>query len=168
MKKTKAKAKATNISDNISFKEATYSETASRLKIKNEPTDAHLKAMQTVANAVFQPLREWAEHPIKINSMYRSQELCEAIPNSSKTSQHTKGQAIDLTTLGEKSNRELFFYIKDNLDFDQLIWEFGKDPNSEDGSPRWIHVSYVNKKANRNNVLVAKYKGSKATYYKMA
>ena len=124
--------------------------------------------MQTVANEVFQPLREWAGHPIKINSMYRSQELCEAIPNSSKTSQHTKGQAIDLTTLGEKSNRELFFYIKDNLNFDQLIWEFGKDPNSEDGSPRWIHVSYVNKKANRNNVLVAKYKGSKATYYKMA
>lgn len=168
MKKTKAKAKATNISDNISFKEATYSETASRLKIKNEPNDAHLKAMQTVANEVFQPLREWAGHPIKINSMYRSQELCEAIPNSSKFSQHTKGQAIDLTTLGEKSNRELFFYIKEKLQFDQLIWEFGKDPNSEDGSPRWIHVSYVNKKANRNNVLVAKYKGSKATYYKMA
>ena len=168
MKKTKAKAKATNISDNISFREATYSETATRLKIKNTPTDAHLKAMQTVANEVFQPLREWAGHKIKINSMYRSQELCEAIPNSSKTSQHTKGQAIDLTTLGEKSNRELFFYIKDNLNFDQLIWEFGKDPNSEDGSPRWIHVSYVNKKANRNNVLVAKYKGSKATYYKMA
>ena len=168
MKKTKAKAKATNISDNISFREATYSETATRLKIKNTPTDAHLKAMQTVANEVFQPLREWAGHPIKINSMYRSQELCEAIPNSSKTSQHTKGQAIDLTTLGEKSNRELFFYIKDNLNFDQLIWEFGKDPNSEDGSPRWIHVSYVNKKANRNNVLVAKYKGSKATYFKMA
>ena len=68
MKKTKAKA--TNISDNISFREATYSETASRLKIKNSPTDAHLKAMQTVANEVFQPLREWAGHPIKINSMY--------------------------------------------------------------------------------------------------
>ena len=166
MKKTKAKA--TNISDNISFREATYSETATRLKIKNTPTEEHLKAMKAVANEVFQPLREWAGHPIKINSMYRSQELCEAIPNSSKTSQHTKGQAIDLTTLGEKSNRELFFYIKDNLNFDQLIWEFGKDPNSEDGSPRWIHVSYVNKKANRNNVLVAKYKGSKATYYKMA
>lgn len=166
MKKTKAKA--TNISDNISFREATYSDTATRLKIKNTPTEEHLKAMKAVANEVFQPLREWAEHPIRINSMYRSQELCEAIPNSSKTSQHTKGQAIDLTTLGEKSNRELFYYIKDNLDFDQLIWEFGKSPESEDGSPRWIHVSYVSKKANRKNVLVAKYKGSKATYYKMA
>ncbi len=166
MKKTKAKV--TNISDNISFKEATYSDTATRLKIKNTPTEEHLKAMKAVANEVFQPLREWAEHPIRINSMYRSPELCEAIPNSSKTSQHTKGQAIDLTTLGEKSNRELFYYIKDNLDFDQLIWEFGKSPESEDGSPRWIHVSYVSKKANRNNVLVAKYKGSKATYYKMA
>tara|TARA_R100001163_G_C5048894_1_gene185880 strand:+ start:1106 stop:1612 length:507 start_codon:yes stop_codon:yes gene_type:complete len=168
MKKTKTKKVSNNISDNISFKEATYSETARRLKIKNEPTEVHLKAMKIVAKEVFQPLREWADHPIKINSMYRSQELCEAIPNSSKTSQHTKGEAIDLTTLGEKSNRELFFYIKDNLDFDQLIWEFGKSPDSEEGSPRWIHVSYINKKANRKNVLVAKYKGSQATYYKMA
>ena len=159
--------KTENISENISFKEATYSQTASKLKIKNVPTESHIKTMKVTAEKVFQPLREWAEHPIRINSFYRSADLCEAI-KSSRTSQHTKGQAIDLSTMGEKTNAELFNYIKDNLDFDQLIWEFGKDPNSEDGSPRWIHVSYVNKKANRNNVLVAKYKGSKATYYKMA
>tara|TARA_R100000988_G_C3950112_1_gene140640 strand:- start:125 stop:628 length:504 start_codon:yes stop_codon:yes gene_type:complete len=158
-----------NISKHISFKEATYSQTASKHKIKNVPTEAHLKNMKLLAEKCFEPLREWCDHPIRVNSMYRSQELCEAIPNSSKTSQHTcnNGAAIDMTSLGEKSNRELFFWIKDNLDFDQMIWEFGKSPDSEDGSPRWIHLSYVSKKANRNNVLVAKYKGSQATYYKM-
>jgi zinc D-Ala-D-Ala carboxypeptidase len=164
----KKKEKVNNsISKHISFKEATYSQTASKHKIKNVPTELHLKNMKVLAEKCFEPLREWCDHPIRVNSMYRSQELCEAIPNSSKTSQHTKGQAIDMTSLGEKSNRELFFWIKDNLDFDQMIWEFGKSPDSEDGSPRWIHLSYVSKKANRNNVLVAKYKGSQATYYRM-
>ena len=148
-----------NISEHISFKEAVYSQTASKLKIKNVPTESHIKTMQVTAEKVFQPLREWAEHPIRINSFYRSADLCEAI-KSSRTSQHTKGQAIDLSTMGEKTNAELFNYIKDNLDFDQLIWEFGSDDE-----PKWIHVSYVNKKANRNRILRAKYKGSSVYYH---
>ena len=151
--------KTENISEHISFKEATYSQTASKLKIKNVPTESHIKTMQVTAEKVFQPLREWAEHPIRINSFYRSADLCEAI-KSSRTSQHTKGQAIDLSTMGEKTNAELFNYIKDNLDFDQLIWEFGSD-----NEPKWIHVSYVNKKANRNRILRAKYKGSSVYYH---
>ena len=151
--------KTENISEHISFKEATYSQTASKLKIKNVPTESHIKTMKVTAEKVFQPLREWAEHPIRINSFYRSADLCEAI-KSSRTSQHTKGQAIDLSTMGEKTNAELFNYIKDNLDFDQLIWEFGSD-----NEPKWIHVSYVNKKANRNRILRAKYKGSSVYYH---
>lgn len=151
--------KTENISEHISFKEATYSQTASKLKIKNVPTESHIKTMKVTAEKVFQPLREWAEHPIRINSFYRSADLCEAI-KSSRTSQHTKGQAIDLSTMGEKTNAELFNYIKDNLDFDQLIWEFGSDDE-----PKWIHVSYVNKKANRNRILRAKYKGSSVYYH---
>lgn len=156
----KSKKKQEKISSNISYKEATFSQTAKNLNIKNVPTDAHLKNMRLVADKVFQPLREWADHPIRINSMYRSPDLCEAI-RSSRTSQHTKGQAIDLCTLGEKTNGELFEYIKENLDFDQMIWEFGKE------NPKWIHVSYVSKKANRNRILKAKYKGSQVTYYVM-
>lgn len=150
--------KTENISENISFKEATYSQTASKLKIKNNPTEAHIKNMKTVAEKVFQPLREFAGHPIRINSFYRSADLCEAI-KSSRTSQHTKGQAIDLSTMGEKSNADLFNFIKENLDFDQIIWEFGSDEE-----PQWIHVSYVNKKANRKNVLKATRKGSQVYY----
>ena len=151
--------KIENISKNISYKEAIYSETAKKLKIKNVPNESHIKNMKLIAEKVFQPLREWAEHPIRINSFYRSADLCEAI-KSSRTSQHTKGQAIDLSTMGEKTNAELFNYIKDNLDFDQLIWEFGSDDE-----PKWIHVSYVSKKANRNRILRAKYKGSSVYYH---
>ena len=62
--------------------------------------------------------------------------------------------------MGEKTNAELFEFIKDNLDFDQMIWEFGNDEE-----PQWIHVSYVNKKANRKNLLKAYRKGSQV-YYK--
>ena len=159
MKKTKTKV-SKNISENISFKEATFSNTAKRLKIKNEPSETHLKNMKTIAEKVFQPLREWAGHPIRINSMFRCPELCYAIGSNGKTSQHTKGQAIDLSTLGEKSNGELFEYIKENLDFDQLIWEFGNNSN-----PKWIHVSFVNKKANRKRALRATKRGSQVTYY---
>jgi hypothetical protein len=56
-----------------------------------------------------------------------------------------------------KSNLDMFHYIKDNLDFDQLIWEFGSEP-------KWLHVSYVSKKKNRNQVLVTKRKGVYYTY----
>jgi hypothetical protein len=165
MKKTKAKTSKT-ISENISFKEATFSNTAKRLKIKNEPLETHLTNMKTVAEKCFQPLREWAEHPIRVNSFYRCAELNTAI-RGSINSQHCKGQAIDISSLGEKSNRELFEWIKENCDFDQMIWEFGGDPNLENTNPKWIHISYVNKKSNRNRILRAKSKGSSVTYYVM-
>jgi len=158
MAKTKAKVSKA-ISENISFKEATFSNTAKRLKIKNEPTETHIKNMKTIAEKCFQPLREWADHPIAVNSMYRCSKLCEAI-GSSKNSQHTQGQALDISTLGEKTNGELFEWIKENLKFDQLIWEFGNNNN-----PRWIHISYVNPKKNRNRVLKAKKRGSQITYF---
>ena len=157
----KSKKKQEKISSNISYKEDTFSQTAKNLNIKNVPTEAHLKNMKLIADKVFQPLREWADHPIRINSMYRTPDLCEAI-KSTRTSQHTKGQAIDLCTLWEKTNGELFEYIKENLDFDQMIWEFGNDVN-----PKWIHVSFVSKKTNRNRILRAKAKGSQVTYYVM-
>lgn len=160
MKKTKTKTKVSKkISENISFKEATFSQTAKKLKIKNEPSEEHLKNMKVVAENVFQPLRDWCGHAIRVNSFYRCEALNSAI-RGSLNSQHIKGYAIDISSLGEKTNGELFEYIKENLEFDQLIWEFGNDE-----SPKWIHVSYVNKKTNRNRILRAKYKGSSVTYY---
>lgn len=156
MKKTKAKTSKT-ISENISFKEATFSNTAKRLKIKNEPLETHLTNMKTVAEKCFQPLREWAEHPIRVNSFYRCAELNTAI-RGSINSQHCKGQAIDISSLGEKSNRELFEWIKENCDFDQMIWEFGDDKN-----PAWVHVSYKSE-GNRKQVLRALKSKGRTTY----
>jgi len=155
----KSKKKITKISDNISYREATHSDTAKRLNIKNDPTEDHLVNMILIAEKVFQPLREWCEHPIKINSMYRSEALNTAL-RGSKSSQHRFGQALDLDTLGEKSNADLFNYISENLSYDQLIWEAGTDDE-----PDWIHVSYVNEEKNRKQRLKMKRKGARTQYY---
>lgn len=146
------------VSKHISWAEATHSATAKKKEIANEPGQQEIVAMKKLAKEIFEPLREWAGEPIRVNSFYRSPELCEAI-GSKATSQHTKGQAIDIDAAGEKTNADLFQYIKDNLDFDQLIWEFGDDEN-----PDWIHVSYVGPNGNRNRVLKAVKKGKKTNY----
>jgi len=143
------------ISKHISYKEATGSNYAKQNGIKNKPDDEQVENMQLLAEKVFEPLREWVDAPIKVNSMFRSLELNTALKGS-KTSSHMKGEAMDITSMGGKSNLEMFHWIKDNLDFDQLIWEFGKEP-------KWLHVSY-NKDNNRKQVLVTKKRGVYYTY----
>jgi hypothetical protein len=138
------------ISKHISDKEATKSITALRLGIDNTPNGTAYNNMKTLAANVFEPLREWVGGAIKITSMYRSTELNEAI-GGSKTSQHCKGQAIDIDDIyGHKTNAEMFEYIKDNLEFDTLIWEFGSGDN-----PDWVHISYVDLEKNRKRILKA-------------
>lgn len=137
------------ISEHISYKEATFSETAKKLKLKNKPSEEQLENMKAVAKHIFEPLREWVKKPIRVNSFFRSEEVNTAIKGSLK-SLHMQGQAIDIDSLGGKTNAEMFLYIKDNLDFDQLIWEFG-----DEKEPNWLHVSYKNKDDNRKQVLQA-------------
>jgi zinc D-Ala-D-Ala carboxypeptidase len=146
------------ISKHISWNEAVKSKTAEKNEIENIPNENQIQEMKKLAKNIFEPLREWAEHPIGVNSFFRSPELCLKL-KSKATSQHTKGQAIDIDSLGDKSNADLFYYIKDNLNFDQLIWEFGDDEN-----PDWIHVSFVSNSANRGNVLKAIKKNKKTQY----
>ena len=147
------------ISKHISYKEATYSRTATRLDIDNEPNDKQMNNMCLIAEEVFEPLRMWVGGPIKINSFFRSPELNTAIGGSSK-SQHCHGQAIDLDdTFGRATNAEMYEFIKKHLDFDQMIWEFGDDDN-----PDWVHVSYVSEEENRNRCLKA-YKEKGKTKY---
>ena len=145
------------ISDHISYKEAVNSNYAKQYKIENKPTAAHIKNMELIAEKVFEPLRDWVKYPIRINSMFRSEDLNRGIKGAPR-SQHLTGNAIDLTSMGGKSNLDMFHYIKDNLDFDQLIWEYGSE------NPRWLHVSYKNKKDNRKQVLVIKRKGKYFTW----
>jgi hypothetical protein len=147
------------ISKHISYKEGTYSITATRLGLENKPTDTHLANMELLAEKIFEPLRSWVNGPIKINSFYRSPDLNKAIGGSSK-SQHCHGQAIDIDdTYGYMSNADMFMYIKENLDFDQMIWEFGTEDN-----PDWVHVSYVNSEDNRNRCLKAYRENGKTKY----
>ena len=147
------------ISKHISYKEGVYSTTAMRREIDNTPNDEQLSNMELIASEVFEPLREWVNGPIKINSFFRCPELNKAIGGSSK-SQHCQGQAIDLDdTFGRATNAEMYHWIKDNLDFDQMIWEFGDDDN-----PNWVHVSYVSGSENRNRCLKA-YKEKGKTKY---
>ena len=146
------------ISEHISWTEAIRSKTAKKHEIENIPNQSQIVNMKSIAKNVFEPLRTWANEPIRINSFFRSPELCIKI-KSKPTSQHTKGQALDIDAMGQKTNGELFEYIKDNLNFDQLIWEHGDSEN-----PDWIHISYVDKLNNRNRILRAVKKGNKTTY----
>ena len=142
------------ISKHISYKEAVGSNYAKQKGIKNKPNEEQVENMKLLAEKVFEPLREWVGCPIRVNSMFRSLELNTALKGS-KTSSHMKGEAMDITRMGGKSNLEMFHYIKDNLCFDQLIWEFGKEP-------KWLHVSFS--KNNRQQVLVTKKRGVYYTY----
>ena len=147
------------ISKHISYKESIKSNTATRRSIDNTPSDYELTNMVGIAENVFEPLREWVGGPIKITSMFRCEELNRAIGGSSR-SQHCEGRAMDLDdTFGHKTNAEMFEYIRKNLNFDQLIWEFGDDNN-----PDWIHVSYISHDENRNRVIRAEKINGKTQY----
>jgi len=149
------------ISDHITYAEAIHSNTAKRKRIDNTPNPTQVEAMKETALKVFEPLRAWVCGPIKVNSFFRSPVLNEAIGGVA-SSQHCKGQAIDIDDVyGYKTNAEMFMYIRENLDFDQLIWEFGTDMN-----PNWLHVSYVSKEDNRGRCLKA-YKEDGKTKYKV-
>ena len=123
------------ISEHISDKESVYSRTAIRRDIDNTPTEEHRENMCILAENVFEPLRTWVGGPIKINSFYRSPDF------------------------GRSSNAEMFEFIKEHLDFDQMIWEFGNHQN-----PDWVHVSFVKEGINRNRCLKA-YKEEGKTKY---
>ena len=147
------------ISKHISDKEGVYSTTAMRRDIDNTPGEKELSNMKLLAEKIFEPLRKWVGGPIRINSFYRSPELNTAIGGSSK-SQHCKGQAMDIDdTSCHKTNAEMFKFINDELEFDQMIWEFGDNKN-----PSWVHVSYVSEDENTNRCLLAYKENGKSKY----
>lgn len=125
-----------NISKHISYEEGIYSKTAKDKGIANVPNEVQLAAMRLVAEKCFEPLREWYGKPIRINSFFRSIELNKAVKGS-KTSDHVKGMAIDLDTGSNSENLKLFNWLKDNVEFTQLIHEYG-----DKSGPEWVHVSY--------------------------
>lgn len=161
-----------NISNNITYKEATKSNTAKRYGIDNSPNDFQLQNMKLVAEKCFQPLREWYKKAIGVSSFMRSKALNEhkAI-RGSKTSQHMQGLyseleegAIDIDADifdNGITNAEIFNWLKDNVEFDQLIWEYGTDEE-----PAWVHVSF-RKGANRKKLMAAKKNSAGRTCYEV-
>lgn len=128
------------ISEHLDLAEVIRSESAKRNGISNMPTPEHIENFKALAEAIFEPIRSYFNVPIRISSGYRSKELNSLIKGSS-SSQHCKGQAIDIDMDGTSiTNMQIFDFIKDNLPVDQLIYEFGDDIN-----PDWVHVSYVPK-----------------------
>jgi len=147
------------LSKNLMLTEMTRSENAKRRGISNQATKEHIENMKILAEKVFQPIRDHFKVPIRISSGYRSREL-NAIIGGSQTSQHSEGKAIDIDMDGTKiTNKQIFDFIRQNLEWDQLIWEFGTKSN-----PDWVHVSF-NLGKNRKQVLEA-YKQNGKTFYR--
>tara|TARA_X000000950_G_scaffold251276_1_gene312533 strand:+ start:284 stop:769 length:486 start_codon:yes stop_codon:yes gene_type:complete len=136
------------LSKHFKLSEFEKSSTATRLGIKNKAGSGEIKNLTDLCYAVLEPVRAKFEKPIMVTSGYRSEELCVAI-KSSKTSQHTKGQAVDFEIAGV-SNLQLAIWIENNCDFDQLILEFWKE--DEGANSGWVHCSY-NEGSNRKQVL---------------
>jgi len=143
------------LSKNLTLGEATKSHTAIKYGISNKPSGEHLSNLIQIASKIFQPVRDHFQKPIIVSSGYRSQALNDIIGGAS-ASQHSKGEALDLD--GSVENFLIFEYIKNNLEFDQLIWEFGDDEN-----PDWVHVSYKSEN-NRGEVLQAVRQNGKVIY----
>ena len=153
------------LSKNLSVKEVTYSATAIKHGINNEPNIGQLEVLKKMAAQVFEPCRKFVGGPLKVTSGYRGPELNKKI-GGSLSSDHciadheTAALDLDCDVYGGKTNAELFHYIKDKLEFKQLIWEFGTNDN-----PNWVHVSYsTNPRFNKHEVLVAKREGGRTVY----
>jgi hypothetical protein len=145
------------LSKHLSLAEVTRSETAKRKGVSNMPTPEHLENFKLLAEKVFEPIREHFGVPIHISSGYRSKELNKAI-GGSLSSEHCEGRAIDIDMDGSASgvtNKQVFDFIKENLDFNQLINEFDYS---------WVHVSYNPNGKQRKQVLNAVKVGGKTTY----
>lgn len=114
--------------------------------IANTPSDKEIENMKTLAVKILQPLREYMNRPVIVTSGYRSYEVNKAVKGS-KTSQHMKGEAADISAGNRTLNKKMYEFIRDNLEFDQLINEYNY---------QWVHVSYTTEHTNRKQELVIK------------
>jgi len=149
------------LSKNLSLNEVIKSNTATRKGIDNTPTEEHLKNLKYLAEKVFQPIREHFGVPIYVSSGYRSKDLNEVIGGSPR-SFHSHGLALDLDQDGRNkgvSNADVFYFIKENLQFTELIWEFGDETN-----PNWVHVAIAPGREDEKKIKIAKRVDNRTTY----
>lgn len=146
------------LSANFELSELVKSQTAERKNIPNNPSPTQIDNLKALCVNVLQPIRSHFDSPVMISSGYRSGELCIAI-GSKPTSQHAEGKAADIEVVGV-DNKELAQWIKDNLEYDQLILEFYRDGEPDSG---WVHVSWSSGE-NRNQSLRAVKEDDKTKY----
>lgn len=142
--------------------EVTKSQTAIRKGIKNIPSEENWKNIEILIKNIYSPVCNHFGRKIPISSFFRSIALNKAVGGSS-TSQHVEGRAVDLDCDGVGvgiTNQTLFEWIRKNLSFDQLIYEFPDD----NGNPSWVHVSFVSFEKNRKQCLKAVNQGKKTIY----
>lgn len=136
----------TRLSPHFTLYEMTRSGVAIEHDIDNVPTPAQVTAMRELAIHVLEPLRE-RFGPIVIASGFRSPML-NMLVGGATGSQHMRGEAADIVINDPVRGMMLFDYIKTHLTFDQLIWEpIGAH------TPRWLHVSYTERRKNRGQVI---------------
>ena len=144
------------LSKNLTLSEVIRSESAKRRGVSNMPTPAHIENLKYLAEKIFQPVRDHFKVPIRISSGYRSREL-NAIIGGSQTSFHSLGAAIDIDqTLGKVTNKQIFDFIRENLDYTELINEFDYS---------WVHVAIVKGREKEKETLEA-YKQNGKTFYR--
>jgi len=130
----------TRLSTHFSLKELTRSQTAERKGIKNIPKKDEIRNLKQLCQNILEPIREHYGIPFSPSSGFRCLDLNKEIGSSSK-SQHIKGQAVDFS-IPCVPNMEIALWVKDHLEYDQLILEFYKEDIPDSG---WVHCSYVDK-----------------------
>ena len=133
-----------NLSRHVTIQEFSYSPTAIKKGIHNVMNSTQVNNAIQLCENVFEPIRKHLNAPIKITSGFRCEQLNKLI-GGAYGSQHTKGEAFDL----DITDRKVFDWILKNVEFDQLIFEYGDDNNAN-----WFHISY-RKGNNRKQALRA-------------
>ncbi len=128
--------------------ELCQSDTAEKYNIDNSPTPEAKENLQALIDNVLNPARRAYGSYIKVNSGYRCSKLNEKVGGAS-SSQHTKGEAADITGGSIANNKKIFQAIAELGVYDQLIWEKGG---------QWVHVSY--KRSGNNRLAMLDYNGS--------
>jgi zinc D-Ala-D-Ala carboxypeptidase len=147
-----------NLTKNFTLEEMTKSETALRYDIDNTPNEQEISSMKLLAEKVLQPVRDHFGKGVKVNSGFRNQDVNQKV-GGSRNSDHIRGQACDIEIPGVP-NAELAEWIKDNLEYNQLILEFYTPGVPDSG---WVHVSYI-PEDNKKQVLTATKKDGKTVY----
>jgi hypothetical protein len=124
----------------------------------NTPGENEIGNLKVLCEKVLQPVRDHFGKGVKVNSGFRHPDVNQKV-GGSRTSDHTRGQACDIEIPGVP-NAELAEWIRDNLEYRQLILEFYTPGVPDSG---WVHVSYV-AEDNKKEVLTATRKDGKTVY----